>query len=1298
MVAPRVACRCLAFTVLVISVLAGGALAQPVAPQDIADKAAHVGTVRVIVTLAASFVPEPDLPTAAHVHRQRQALAGARGAISAALAGTRFRIVREPATLPFVVLEADAQAVTVLRGMPGLVADIVEDHFVRRSLTESVPLVHAPGTWALGYDGAGTIIAIVDDGVESTHPFLAGKVVREACFSTNLPQYLVSSVCPGGAEFSETSGSGLPCNVDCSHGTHVAGIAAGGDGSAGSGVAPSASLWAIQVFSRADNPMLCAPFPSPCTGALVGDVIDALNYLYSHRAAVPGKVLAAANMSLGGEATGTTTCNTSPLKPAIDQLRAAKIATVVAAGNEGLTNALSPPACISTAVSVGSTGDTAGNADSVSFFSNIASFLSLLAPGEDIVSSVPPSGFASFDGTSMAAPHVAGAFAILRQFAPQASVTDLLDALRAGGVPVTDARPPVCFSSLTCPLATVPRIRILEALNLLRPDLVVSALTAPTRAGAGQTIAVSNTVKNQSTVSAAGASDVALYLSTDAVIDPATDQLLTTRSVPGLAPGAVSAATTSVKIPDGLAPGTYFIGAVADPADAVVEASESNNRRASGALTVVTADVATTAATAPAAAAPGATILVGNTVKNNTSSALSAFTVGFHLSTDDVLDGADVLLGTRNVASLGATATSSASTPVTIPGTTAPGLYRIIVRADEGLAFSDLDESNNVRPTAPIVVGPDLMVSALTAPAKAQAGQTIGLSGTVRNAGAAMAAGQTSVLAYYLSTDAALDGGDVLLGTRTVGTLGAGASSAATTSIVFPAVASGSYYVIARADDGNAVVEAQEGNNTRVTATPMSVGPDVAVTVATGPAGAAPGRTVTIGNTVMNKGPVAVSFTVGFYLSADDVLDGGDVLLGTRAVTALAPGASSTASKVLTIPANTAPGVHRVIVRADDDGALGEISEANNVKATGPMTVAWPDLVVSALTAPGRAAPGATITVSHTVHNAITAVGAAPVSVSRFRLSTDPAYDTGDTDLGTVNVPALGPNASATVAKPVTIPVGTPAGVYYIVVRADDDNVIAETGEGNNTRSTATPIVVGPDLVVSALTAPAKAQAGQTIGLSGTVQNAGSAMAAGQTSVLAYYLSTDAVLDGGDVLLGTRTVGTLAAGASSAGTTSIVFPAVASGSYYVIARADDGDAVVEAREGNNTRATVTPMSVGPDVAVTAATGPAAAVPGLTVTIGNTAVNKGPVAASFTVGFYLSADDVLDGGDVLLGTRAVTALAPGASSSASKILTIPADTVPGVYRVLVRADEGGAFAEADESNNLKTTGPIAIASP
>jgi subtilase family serine protease len=624
---------------------------------------------------------------------------------------------------------------------------------------------------------------------------------------------------------------------------------------------------------------------------------------------------------------------------------------------------------------------------------------------------------------------------------------------------VTDTRSLFCFGTSPCPVATVPRIRILEALNLLRPDLVVSALTAPTRIGAGQTVAVAYTVKNQSSVGAAGQFDVGIYLSADNVIDPSTDLLLATRPVTGLAPNASLSDKTSVTAPDGLTPGTYFVGAFADPGDAVVEVNETNNARASASITAVAPDVATTAATAGARAAPGAVIAVSNTVKNNTTAPVSTFTVGFHLSTDDVLDGGDVALGTRTVGRLGPTATSTASTSVTIPGSTAPGVYRIIVRADEGLTFTESDEANNVRATGPIVIGPDLVVTAVTAPAKAQPGQAISLGGTVRNVGTGLVAGQTSTLAYYLSSDTALDGSDTLLGTRTVPGLGAGATSSGATSITLPAVPIGVYFVIARADDGGVLTEAREDNNTRATVKTILVGPDIAVTVATGPAGRAPGLPVTIGNTVVNKGPVAVGFTVGLYLSSDEVFDGGDVLLGTRTVTRLGAGAGSAASTKLTIPANTAPGGYRVLVRADHGEALQEANESNNVKATGPINVALPDLRVSALSMPLVVVAGRSVSISNRVRNDAPAPGAAAAFTVGLYLSSDDTIDPGsDVPLASRAVSGLAPGASSSAATTATLP-NTPGDVFVGAV-ADPTNAVSEGDETNNTLHTAAVAIV----------------------------------------------------------------------------------------------------------------------------------------------------------------------------------------------------------------------------------------------
>ena len=151
--------------------------------------------------------------------------------------------------------------------------------------------------------------------------------------------------------------------------------------------------------------------------------------------------IAAANLSVGGGSwSSQASCDlaNASLKAAIDDLRAAGIATVAAAGNEGQQGALIAPACISSAVSVGATTD----ADEVASFSNTAPYLSLFAPGVNIVSSVPLDllgfDFGVTHGTSMAAPHVSGAWSVLKQTDPDVSVADALAALRETGVPVTD--------------------------------------------------------------------------------------------------------------------------------------------------------------------------------------------------------------------------------------------------------------------------------------------------------------------------------------------------------------------------------------------------------------------------------------------------------------------------------------------------------------------------------------------------------------------------------------------------------------------------------------------------------------------------------------------------------------------------------------------------------------------------------------------------------------------------------------------------------------------------------------------
>jgi len=342
----------------------------------------------------------------------------------------------------------------------GEVAELQEDIPVPPTLADSGPLVHAPQARALGARGAGTTVAILDTGVQSNHPFLNGRVVGEACFSTTSAASNSTSLCPAGASSSTATGAAAPCTLSgCDHGTHVAGIAAGR--ATGSttlfGMAPDANILAVKVFSSftdtpANMPCANAGRASPCILSFTSDQIRGLQHALDRRAALN---VVAVNMSLGG-GNNTSACDGDARKSLIDSLRAARVATVISSGNDSLTAGVGAPGCISTAVTVGSTT----KADAVSAFSNSSAQVDLLAPGSSINSSVTGGAFGVKSGTSMAAPHVTGAFAAIRSVVPSATSDEILAALQGTGLSITDPRNSI----------TRTRIDIEAAVNRLAPQ------------------------------------------------------------------------------------------------------------------------------------------------------------------------------------------------------------------------------------------------------------------------------------------------------------------------------------------------------------------------------------------------------------------------------------------------------------------------------------------------------------------------------------------------------------------------------------------------------------------------------------------------------------------------------------------------------------------------------------------------------------------------------------------------------------------------------------------------------------
>jgi len=334
-----------------------------------------------------------------------------------------------------VFKESSMMAMSVDQGeLEALLKDpnitLYEDTLKRPSLAESVALVYPTQNTSTFHGNNQWAVAVLDTGVSRSHSFLNSKVVSEACYSNGGGLPSTESLCPGGANSSTASGAGAPCSLTgCEHGTQVAGVAAG-NGNAFDGVARDALLLSIQVYSQINDESFCFPDAS-CIGAFTSDLIAAMERVFELRNSFD---IAAVNISLGSDELFPGSCDDQPERPIIDALRDVGIAVVASTGNSGNTSMMQSPACITNAIAVAASAD---NANTAWPQNNTSDQLDLFAPGVSITSSDSNGGFATGTGTSLAAPHVAGAFAVIKNAAPSLSVAAVENILRSRGPAIT---------------------------------------------------------------------------------------------------------------------------------------------------------------------------------------------------------------------------------------------------------------------------------------------------------------------------------------------------------------------------------------------------------------------------------------------------------------------------------------------------------------------------------------------------------------------------------------------------------------------------------------------------------------------------------------------------------------------------------------------------------------------------------------------------------------------------------------------------------------------------------------------
>jgi len=325
-------------------------------------------------------------------------------------------------------LEALAQQPDVLR------IDLAQEG--KAALAESAMQINADIVRALGIDGRGVTVALLDTAIDTTHPDLQGHIVAEECFCT-------SGCCPGNT--SRLSGPGSATGTAVIHGTHVAGIliSQGNDHLASIGIAPGAEVIAVRVLD------------DRARGAL-GDWLAALDWVASNHPEVR-----AVNMSLVSENLYPPNCESLSafnmmFREIIDTLRARGTLVFAASGNNANPERLPAPACIDTAIAVGAVDRD----DVVADFSNSDSSLDLLAPGVSIRSDAPNASTAVLSGTSMATPHAVGVAALLWNADPNLTPAEIEGYLRKTGFPVSDSRNGLTF----------PRIDALAAYQAMQFD------------------------------------------------------------------------------------------------------------------------------------------------------------------------------------------------------------------------------------------------------------------------------------------------------------------------------------------------------------------------------------------------------------------------------------------------------------------------------------------------------------------------------------------------------------------------------------------------------------------------------------------------------------------------------------------------------------------------------------------------------------------------------------------------------------------------------------------------------------
>jgi len=424
-----------------LAVLAPACRAEKLSSDALAQANAK-GSVRVLVMLNDDPVPAGKLDRARRQLQVSQRVDGVLGRLAENnLPDASPRIYRRFIFVPAFAIEANVAVLARLEGDPDVRRIDIDAPGSGSAIApdEASVLNNVSPLQAMGLDGTGMKVAVIDSGLDTDHVDLQPRLVAQQCFCSG-----GGGCCANGQ--ATQSGAGA-AEDGHGHGTNVTGIIVGQGIVAPRGAVPAVELVAVRVLDN-NNSFCCA-----------SDVIAAMDWVAANHPDVD-----AVNMSVGTSALHAGNCDSSntAMAAALSNLTALGAVVVASAGNQGNSDKMSAPACLLNAVGVGATWDFTGPASPFlgctetrepkkpACFSNRSSTTDIYGAGAFVTSTGRNGATSTFGGTSMASPMVAACAIALKQAAPASTVAQRMEAMTLAPTTVTDVVSGRSFPFLDC--------------------------------------------------------------------------------------------------------------------------------------------------------------------------------------------------------------------------------------------------------------------------------------------------------------------------------------------------------------------------------------------------------------------------------------------------------------------------------------------------------------------------------------------------------------------------------------------------------------------------------------------------------------------------------------------------------------------------------------------------------------------------------------------------------------------------------------------------------------------------------